>query len=556
MTGDVHEERAHAMAWLSQWALPIWATVGYEPSTCLFHERLTLDGRPLAQLPRRLMVQCRQMYVMAHASLIGIYDGRPLLQQNFARVVDWYRDVALAGRWVFSVYSDGKVADQRCDSYSLAFLLLALAWLYRVRPDKQLLGLVDEIYEVLDGPLAADSGGVLDGLPRPDQFLRQNPNMHLMEAYLALYEATFRTQDLDRAVATGNLFLSKVFDWTRMALPEVHDDNWRAAECSWFEPGHHFEWLWLLRRLARVAPLAVDSGAKALLSRAQTEGVDAEGFVIDRVDMSGGLKTATRRCWSTCEYVKACAAEAELSRCSEWETNAASALRALRMGFLASAKPGLWIDRIDERGKPISTDVPASTLFHVFLALSETNRVFGSSQARHSKSHAFRRPALFVDRDGVLNQDIGYPRKPADIRWVAGASDAIRMANNAGYAVVVVSNQSCVGRGLATEAEVRALHEWMATRLAEKGAFVDGWYYCPYHPAASNTAYLHPCHYERKPNPGLILRAAVELNLNLQASLLIGDKGTDIEAAHRAGICGYLFPGGNLAQFVSGVLNI
>jgi D-glycero-D-manno-heptose 1,7-bisphosphate phosphatase len=85
---------------------------------------------------------------------------------------------------------------------------------------------------------------------------------------------------------------------------------------------------------------------------------------------------------------------------------------------------------------------------------------------------------------------------------------------------------------------------------------VEGWYYCPYHPAASNAAFLHPCHYERKPNPGLILRAAVELNLDLQASFLIGDKETDIEAAHRAGVRGYLFPGGNLADFVTRILTI
>src|SRR6266446_675096 len=553
VTTDIHEERRHAMVWLSDHALPFWTCTGYDGGSCLFHERVTLDGRPLIQLPRRLMVQCRQMYVLAHASLIGMYDGYALLQRTFDRVLDWYRDANLEGRWVFSVYGDGKVADPRCDSYSLAFLLMALAWLYRVRPDEQILGLVDEIYEVLDGPLAATGGGVLDGLPRPDQFRRQNPSMHLMEAYLFLYEAAFRKRDLDRAITIWNLFSSKLFDWTCMALPELHDDQWCSAkrDCAWFEPGHHFEWLWLLRRLARAVPVSVDSYVKALLSSAQTEGLDAEGFAIDRVDMSGGLKIASRRCWSTCEYVKACAAEAELSRYSEWETKTASALRALRIGFLASAKPGLWIDRIDEHGNRISTDVPASTLYHLFLAFSETTRVFGSSQSGDRKVFQFRRPALFLDRDGVLNHDIGYPIRPADIHWIEGASHAVRIANKAGYAVVVVSNQSCVGRGLATEGEVGALHEWMAARLADEGAPVEGWYYCPYHPTASNGAYLHPCHYERKPNPGLILRAAVELNLDLQASLLIGDKGTDIEAAHRAGVRGSLFSGGNLADFVT-----
>jgi D,D-heptose 1,7-bisphosphate phosphatase len=557
VTADVHEERRRAMVWLNDYALPFWTTTGYDARSCLFHERVTLNGQPLFQLPHRLMVQCRQMYVLAHASLIGMYDGCALLQRTFDRVHDWYRHLSLSGRWAFSVYGDGKVADRRCDSYSLAFLLMALAWLYRVRPDKQLLGLVDEVYDVLDGPLAATGGGVLDGLPRPDQFRRQNPNMHLMEAHLSLYEAAFRKKDLDRATTIWNLFSSKLFDWTCMALPELHRDDWCTAtpDDAWFEPGHHFEWVWLLRRLAGVAPISVDSCAEALLSRAMAEGIDAEGFAIDRVDILSGRQAATRRCWSTCEFVKACAAETESGCCSDWQTKAASGLKALRIGFLANVKPGLWIDRIDGHGNPISTDVPASTLYHLFLTVCEATRVFGSVRPQYGRHLLSRRPALFLDRDGVLNHDIGYPTRPADIRWVEGASLAIRIANDAGYAVVVVSNQSCVGRGLATEREVCALHEWMAARLADEGAYVEGWYYCPYHPTASNAAYLHPCHYERKPNPGLILRAAVELSLDLQASLLIGDKGTDIEAAHRAGVRGSLFSGGNLADFVTGILN-
>src|SRR5262249_17330661 len=152
-----------------------------------------------------------------------------------------------------------------------------------------------------------------------------------------------------------------------------------------------------------------------------------EGFAIDRVDILNGRKTASRRCWSTCEYVKACAAESESVHCSDWETQTASALRALRIGFLGNAEPGLWIDRIDEHGNPISTDVPASTLYHLFLALSEATRVFGSVRSRHRKPLLFRRPALFLDRDGVLNHDIGYPIRPADIHWMEGASNAVRI---------------------------------------------------------------------------------------------------------------------------------
>ncbi len=553
---DIDEERTPAMNWLSQRALPFWTSTGYDSSCGLFHERVALDGTPFFHLPRRLMVQCRQMYVLAHASMLGMCDGQPLLERTFTRVLDWYRRGSKDGRWVFSVHLDGTIADPRCDSYTLAFVLMALAWLYRLRPDAQLLGYVDEIYAMLDGPLAARGGGVVDGLPRSDQLRRQNPNMHLLEAYLFLYEATWRKSDLDRALALYDLFASKLFDWPHSALPELHDHEWHTAEpeMAWFEPGHHFEWVWLLRRLARLAPVCVDSCAEALLARASTEGVDGEGFAIDRVQILSGQQTLSRRCWSTCEYLKASVAEMELGRSSGLEAKIVSALRALRMGFLASAKPGLWVDRIDEHGNSIFTDVPASTFYHLFLAFSEVTRVVGSVGSEFLAPIERRRAALFIDRDGVLNHDIGYPVRPADIHWIEDASRAVRIAENAGYAVVVVSNQSCVARGYATEREVRALHQWMAERLAEDGAFIDAWYYCPYHPAASNVAYRDPCHPERKPNPGLILRAALELNLDLKASLLIGDKGSDLDAAHRAGIAGYLFPGGNLADFVAGIL--
>jgi D,D-heptose 1,7-bisphosphate phosphatase len=554
---NIDEERTRAMNWLSQRALPFWTSTGYDWSCGLFHERVALDGTPFFHLPRRLMVQCRQMYVLAHASMLGMSDGQPLLERTFTRVLDWYRRGNKDGRWIFSVHPDGTIADPRCDSYTLAFVLMALAWLYRLRPDAQLLGYVDEIYAMLDGPLAASGGGVLDGLPQSDQFRRQNPNMHLLEAYLFLYEATWRKSDLDRALALYDLFASKLFDWPHSALPELHDHEWHTAEpeMAWFEPGHHFEWVWLLRRLARLAPICVDSCAEALLARASAEGVDGEGFAIDRVQILSGQQTFSRRCWSTCEYLKAGVAETELGRRSGHEIKVAAILRAFRSGFLANIRPGLWIDRIDENGGPISIDVPASTLYHIFLAVCEATRVLGSVRP-HQRNFLLRRPALFLDRDGVLNHDIGYPTKSADVHWVEGAARAVRIAKDAGYAVVVVSNQSCVARGLATEAEVRALHQWMAAELAEQGATIDAWYHCPYHPAASNIDYLHPRHFERKPNPGLILRAALELALDLNDSLLIGDKPTDIEAANSAGICGHLFPGGDLADFVTDILQL
>jgi D-glycero-D-manno-heptose 1,7-bisphosphate phosphatase len=164
------------------------------------------------------------------------------------------------------------------------------------------------------------------------------------------------------------------------------------------------------------------------------------------------------------------------------------------------------------------------------------------------------RPAAFLDRDGVLNEDIGYPCRPSDIVWHRGAARAVRMLNAAGLLVVVVSNQSGVARGLFTEQDVLALHDWMARELAAHQAKVDGWYFCPYHSVGSVRAYLHPNHPDRKPNPGMLFRAAADLGIDLSSSFLIGDKPSDVAAARAAGLPGYLFRTKDLPNFVSSIL--
>ena len=164
------------------------------------------------------------------------------------------------------------------------------------------------------------------------------------------------------------------------------------------------------------------------------------------------------------------------------------------------------------------------------------------------------RPAAFLDRDGVLNQDTGYPYRPSDIVWCVGAARAVRMLNAAGLLVVVVTDQSGVARGLFTEQDVLALHHWMAGELAACGAKVHGWYFCPYHSVGSVRAYFHPNHPDRKPNPGMLLRAARETAIDLPSSFLIGDKPSDVAAAQAAGMPGYLFRAKDLSRFVARIL--
>jgi D-glycero-D-manno-heptose 1,7-bisphosphate phosphatase len=157
------------------------------------------------------------------------------------------------------------------------------------------------------------------------------------------------------------------------------------------------------------------------------------------------------------------------------------------------------------------------------------------------------RGCAFFDRDGVLNVDKGYVHRPADITWTAGAAAAIRRANRADLWVVVVTNQSGVARGYYKEADVEALHAWMSAELADRGARIDRFYHCPFHEAATVEAYRCANHVDRKPNPGMLLRAMDDLAIDPARSFLIGDQPSDLVAAGRAGIVGYLFEGRGLA---------
>lgn len=160
------------------------------------------------------------------------------------------------------------------------------------------------------------------------------------------------------------------------------------------------------------------------------------------------------------------------------------------------------------------------------------------------------RPALFLDRDGVLNEDRGFVHRWDDFRWIPGAREAVAAFNRAGWLVIVVTNQSGVGRGYYAEDDVHALHARMQEDLAAAGARIDAFYHAPQHPEAPVEAYRHPDPPLRKPNPGMILRALEDWPIDREASLLVGDKGSDLEAAQRAGVRGVLFAGGDLREFL------
>lgn len=168
-------------------------------------------------------------------------------------------------------------------------------------------------------------------------------------------------------------------------------------------------------------------------------------------------------------------------------------------------------------------------------------------------SRSRTRPAAFLDRDGVLNEDTGFVHRIADFRWLDGAESAVKSLNDRGYFVFVITNQSGVARGFFPAEAVERLHQWMNDELAKLGAHVDAFYYCPHHPTAGTSCFTRPCDC-RKPAPGMLLRAMAEWPVDREASFLLGDQARDLEAARRAGLRSVRFSGGNLRDAIDALL--
>ena len=147
--------------------------------------------------------------------------------------------------------------------------------------------------------------------------------------------------------------------------------------------------------------------------------------------------------------------------------------------------------------------------------------------------------AVFLDRDGTVNEEVGYVNHIERFTLLPRAAEAIRLLNENGFKVVIITNQSGVARGYFPESLIHLVHEKMQDLLKKDGAHLDGIYYCPHHPDVGRPPYRQKCRC-RKPEPGLIEEAVKELDLDLRSSYMVGDRGVDIEFAHRVGTKGVL----------------
>lgn len=358
--------------WLFEETLPLWSTAGVDDRHGGFHEALAFDASPLMK-QKRMRTQARQVYAFCVAKERG-WDGPA--DRLIAHGIDFMagRGRTERGGWVRTLNIDGSVADPVEDAYDHSCVLLALAHAH-ISGHPEALRLGEETFAFLDAHLEDKRmTGFLETSDGADE-RRSNPHMHFLEAFLAWHQATGERAYLRRAARIIDLFRSHFFDAESWTLGEYFDEGWRPAangKGAWTEPGHHFEWAALLVDFAtRSGQGELTAFARKLYASAIANGLNrATGLAYGAVSRQGLPLDTVSRSWPQAEAIKAAIAldgsggpdlkpeiEARVGRLFRWHID--------------PAPLGLWIDRIDERGRSLAADVPASIFYHLVYALTQ-----------------------------------------------------------------------------------------------------------------------------------------------------------------------------------------
>jgi mannose/cellobiose epimerase-like protein (N-acyl-D-glucosamine 2-epimerase family) len=352
-------------------ALPLWATTGWDSQRGGFVERLDEQGSPDTEAPRRVLVQARQIYCYAKAAQFGWYPGaKELALKGLSYLLEKGRSAD--GGFVHMLRSDGTVADPARDTYDHAFVLLALANVYQLGQDAQVRAEIDAVLRFIDQRLRSPHGGFIEGLP-PAMPRRQNPQMHLFEAMIALFDATGDPVFQNRAGDFFGLFVGNLFDPRTQTLGEYFEEDWSRINPVVVEPGHLAEWTWLLKGFERITGCPT-ARHRAALVPSLLRYRDASGCLVDEGNTEGQITKSSRRCWPQTELAKAWIAQAESGEAGASE-QARAALGVLKKHYLDHPVKGGWYDKFDGDGRSMIDVIPASTFYHVLCAVSEAEQV-------------------------------------------------------------------------------------------------------------------------------------------------------------------------------------
>lgn len=375
MVSDLASARAGTSAsareWLRRVAAPLWAERGRTASG-LFAERMTLTGEPDDSY-FRVFVQARHIFSYATIGRMG-WEGpwRSLVAETITTLVENARRDD--GFFIHRLDAEAQPLDTRVDLYDQAFVLFALANAGEVLGEERWFDVAEELLDTIEQHWSHPAGGFTEGEIVDPSVRRQNPHMHLLEASMALAEASGRQRFSALAGTIADLAAKHFIDPESGALLEYFTDTLEPApgiEGRIVEPGHCFEWAWLFERLAasgREDCIAVSDG---LTGFARARGICPERNVcINEVLTDGTAHNATARLWPQTERIKAAAIRHRRTGSQAEAAECAAAIRGLSQYYVVPTE-GLWRDKLKEDGTFIEELAPGSSLYHIACAYGE-----------------------------------------------------------------------------------------------------------------------------------------------------------------------------------------
>lgn len=361
--------------WLSEQAIPLWSTQGIDSATGAVHERLLANGEVDLGCPKRVRVQARQMFSFTLAEEHGWSVS------NHRLISDIWRFTRIHGHhpkqpqtYVHLLDAADQVADSKQDLYDTAFHLLAAGARYRQYKQAVDLDHANQLLEHIETAFSAENGGWQEG-DYDAPYRRQNPHMHLFEAFMTLYEATNNGKWLAKAGQIYSLFEKVFYDPKHEVLLEFFDANWNPIEIDGhrvIEPGHMFEWVWLLDWYSKLTGTPVRHFCEKLYQSGLRTGLDkSSGLIYDATSDTGEPIASTKRMWPMTELLKASLVLAQWQP-QIYEQKAADALALLFQYYIDPAPAGAYIDQLDGNNQVLSDVAPASTLYHLVIALVES----------------------------------------------------------------------------------------------------------------------------------------------------------------------------------------
>jgi len=363
-------------SFITEHTLPLWSGEGWDSLNGGFVEKLDFEGRADRAASRRVRVQARQIYCFAKAAQMGWYpEGREIATKGIDYLLAKAKSPDGRPGFVHLLDPYGSAINFARDTYDHAFVLLALSTAYQLNNDAQIRGEIESLRAFLDTELRSPHGGFIEGIPATLP-RRQNPQMHLLEAMIATFDATGDLVYQNRAGELFGLFIANLYDPQRQVLGEYFEDDWSKIEPLCVEPGHQAEWVWLLRGFERITSCPTGRYRAGLLASALRYRDDATGCLVDEGNADGSIRKFTRRLWPQTEIAKAWIAQAEAGEQGAAE-EARKALARLDRYYLRHPVRGGWYDQFDRDNRSLVDSIPASSFYHILCAVIEAERVLG-----------------------------------------------------------------------------------------------------------------------------------------------------------------------------------